>query len=128
MPRSGKTPRPSPEQARRKGIKVPMLPFQLWRSGAIALVALVPQVVVGAAYFAQTYQWRFNGVDIAGATTEEVSFVASASTAGFYSVIAYGPGGTATSTDANVTVLTVPPHDATLATGDRLALTIAVAN
>ena len=80
------------------------------------------------AYFAKTYQWKFNTVDIPGATGESLTFTASASTAGFYSAVAYGDGGSALSPSASVTVVTVPPASAALATGAKLTLTVGVAN
>jgi hypothetical protein len=80
------------------------------------------------AYFGKTYQWKFNGVDIAGAITETLTFTASAATAGFYSTMAYGDGGSAVSTEASVTVVTVPPASANLTTGAKLTLTVSVAN
>jgi hypothetical protein len=80
------------------------------------------------AYFGKTYQWKFNGVDIPGATSDSYSFTASAASAGFYSTMSWGDGGSALSTEASVTVITVPPASATLATGAKLTLTVGVAN
>ena len=80
------------------------------------------------AYFGKTYQWKFNGVDIPGATGETLTFTASAASAGFYSTMAYGDGGSAQSSEASVTVVTVPPASANLATGAKLTLTVSVAN
>lgn len=80
------------------------------------------------AYFGKTYQWKFNGVDISGATSESLTFTASAATAGFYSAMSWGDGGSALSSAASVTVITVPPASAALATGANLTLTVGVAN
>ncbi len=80
------------------------------------------------AYFGKTYQWKFNTVDIPGATNESYTFTASAATAGFYSTMTWGDGGSALSTEASVTVITVPPANAALATGAKLTLTVGVAN
>ncbi len=80
------------------------------------------------AYFGKTYQWKFNGVDIPGATSDSLTFTASAATAGFYSTMSYGDGGSAISSEASVTVITVPPASATLASGAKLTLTVGVAN
>jgi len=80
------------------------------------------------AYFGKTYQWKFNGVDIPGATNDSYSFTASAASAGFYSTMSWGDGGSALSTEASVTVITVPPASTSLATGAKLTLTVGVAN
>jgi beta-galactosidase len=63
------------------------------------------------------YQWRFNGINIAGATNASLllSNVTPAD-AGVYSVVASNAFGTVTSSDA---VLTVPPPPLQFRTGAR---------
>ncbi|MBI5802424.1 MAG: immunoglobulin domain-containing protein [Verrucomicrobia bacterium] len=56
-----------------------------------------------------TYQWRFAGVNIPGATGSSVTLAnVVLSQAGLYSVVISNPGGTTTSANATLTVL-VPP-------------------
>jgi len=57
-------------------------------------------------YYAQTYQWRFNGVPITGATgTSYTVSNAAAANAGRYDVLVKNVGGTTMSAPANLTVL-----------------------
>ena len=60
---------------------------------------------------AVTYQWRKDGVAINGATNASYTFVANYSTDNghLYSVVANGPGGPATSSNALLTVTPVAP-------------------
>ncbi|MEQ2007905.1 MAG: immunoglobulin domain-containing protein [Limisphaerales bacterium] len=56
-----------------------------------------------------TYQWRFGGVNIAGATGATLTLNnVQAANAGLYSVVVSNPFGTATSTNASLTLKTPP--------------------
>jgi uncharacterized delta-60 repeat protein len=55
------------------------------------------------------YQWRFNGVNLAGATNNPISITnAQAVNAGLYSVVVSNAAGTATSSNASLTLGTLP--------------------
>jgi len=61
-----------------------------------------------------SYQWRFNGTDRPGATTSVLTIPsAQVSDQGSYSVVVANLGGSATSDDAVLTVLTVPSIEVT---------------
>jgi len=56
-----------------------------------------------------SYQWRFNGVNILGATNNPITIPnAQAGNAGLYSVVVSNGGGTATSSNASLTLGTLP--------------------
>ncbi len=56
-----------------------------------------------------SYQWRFNGVNITGATAATLTLTnVQAANAGLYSVVVSNPFGTATSTNATLTLKTPP--------------------
>ena len=77
-----------------------------------------------------TYQWRFGGVNIAGATNTSVTLTnVLASQAGLYSVVISNSGGSTTSSNATLTVLLpptiiVPPVSQTLTQGATLNLSV----
>jgi uncharacterized delta-60 repeat protein len=55
------------------------------------------------------YQWRFNGVNLAGATNNPITITnAQAANAGLYSVVVSNAAGTATSSNASLTLGTLP--------------------
>jgi len=59
---------------------------------------------------ALSYQWRLNGADLAGATTSALTLTnVQTSDAGAYSVIDFQQCRTVISSDAILTVVTVPP-------------------
>jgi len=84
--------------------------------------------VVGSAPL--TYQWRFGGVNIAGATNGSLTLAnVQASQAGLYSVVVSNPFGTTTSSNATLTVLLPPaivvqPVSQTLTNGATLNLSV----
>lgn len=56
-----------------------------------------------------SYQWRFNGVNILGATNNPITIPnAQAANQGLYSVVVSNGGGTATSSNASLTLGTLP--------------------
>ncbi len=60
-----------------------------------------------------SYQWQFNGANIAGATSATLTLTnVDASKAGSYTVVVTNPGGSVTGTAATLTV-TIPPPPAT---------------
>ena len=77
-----------------------------------------------------TYQWRFAGANITGATNTSVTLTnVLASQAGLYSVVISNPFGTTTSANATLTVLlpptiTVQPVSQTLTQGATLNLSV----
>jgi hypothetical protein len=73
-----------------------------------------------------SYQWSFNGNPIPGGTGSSLSFPAPSSSAGSYSVTATNPVGTATSSNAILTVISPPvittdPGSATNVTGSTVS-------
>ena len=77
-----------------------------------------------------TYQWRFGGVSIAGATNTSVTLTnVLAVQEGLYSVVISNSGGSTTSSNATLTVLLppsiiVPPVSQTLTQGTTLNLSV----
>jgi hypothetical protein len=56
-----------------------------------------------------SFQWYFNSVAIPGATYQSLSVIGTSNTAGTYYCVASNASGTATSSNATLTVLYVPP-------------------
>jgi hypothetical protein len=87
--------------------------------------------VVATGTAALTYQWRFNGVAIAGATSASYLIVGVGDQhAGNYSVVITNPIGTAISSNATLTVqtpvqITTQPQTQTVTYGNTLALSVA---
>lgn len=77
-----------------------------------------------------TYQWRFGGVNITGATNTSVTLTnVQTSQAGLYSVVVSNPFGSTTSSNATLTVflpptITVQPISQTLTQGATLNLSV----
>ena len=75
-------------------------------------------------------QWRFNGTNIAGATGASFTVTnAQPANAGSYSVVVANPAGTATSTDALLTVnvppgITAQPQSAAVAISSNVTFTV----
>jgi hypothetical protein len=78
-----------------------------------------------------TYQWRFNGANISGATTSSYTKSnAQASDAGNYSVVVANAGGSVTSANAALTVnvppsITAQPSNQTVTQGASATFTVA---